>query len=137
MATDLSGDGGVMKQTTKAGAEDRKPQPGETVFAHYTGKLDNGQVFDSSIGKPHRKMGFFFQLGAGQVIKGWDVGFGNMQIGEHATLVCKPDYAYGSGGGGPIPPNATLTFEVQLLDSKKMTPKELQDLNMEVERLRG
>lgn len=70
---DLTGDGGIIKETTKAG-DGPTPQPGDIVFAHYTGKLSDGQVFDSSIGKPHRKMGFFFELGAGQVIKGWDVG---------------------------------------------------------------
>ena len=54
-----------------------------TVFAHYTGKLQTGEVFDSSRGKPHRaEFGFFFQLGQGQVIQGWDVGFANMSIGE-------------------------------------------------------
>merc|ERR1712048_402400 len=82
---DCSGDGGVMKTTTKEGTG-KTPQNGEIVFAHYTGKLSDGTVFDSSIGKPHRKMGFFFQMGAGAVIKGWDVGIKTMKVGEKATL---------------------------------------------------
>merc|ERR1712228_823836 len=135
-SVDVSGDGGVMKQVTKEGTG-ATPQSGETVFAHYTGKLANGEVFDSSIGKPHRKMGFFFVMGTGGVIKGWEVGFASMKVGEKATLTIQPAYGYGKEGGGPIPPNATLTFEVELLDTKKMSQKEMGDLEAEVDRLRG
>eukprot|EP00927_Polykrikos_kofoidii_P069110 TRINITY_DN644_c1_g1_i1.p2 TRINITY_DN644_c1_g1~~TRINITY_DN644_c1_g1_i1.p2 ORF type:complete len:140 (-),score=32.72 TRINITY_DN644_c1_g1_i1:96-515(-) len=135
-AVDLTGDGGVTKQVVQAGSEARTPQKGEIVFAHYTGRLDNGEIFDSTKGKPHRVKGFFFEIGAGQVIKGWDVGFESMQIGEHAILTCRSEYAYGASGGGPIPPNATLTFEVELLNSKTLSAEELDELNKEVERLR-
>ena len=86
-------------------------------LAHYTGTLENGKKFDSSrdCNQP-----FEFNLGEGSVIKGWDIGFATMRIGEHAILVCKPEYAYGSSSAGPsIPPNSTLLFDVELLDYKE------------------
>lgn len=82
-------------------------------MVHYTGTLDNGTVFDSSRtrGKP-----FKFAVGKGEVIKGWDEGVAKMSVGSRAKLVCSPDYAYGSRGHpGIIPPNSTLTFDVELL----------------------
>ena len=87
---------------------------GAKVKIHYHGTLENGTVFDSSVqrGKP-----FECQIGVGQVIKGWDEGVVQLKKGQKATLICPPDYAYGSrGAGGVIPPNATLKFEVELLD---------------------
>merc|ERR1712232_1284806 len=116
------------------------PQPGDTVFVHYTGKLPDGKVFDSSIGKPHRELfGFYFELGAGAVIGGWDKGVATMKKGEKAVLTCKPDYAYGAEGtpGGPIPPNATLIFEVELKDFRKCTPAEVDDMDRKVAAARG
>jgi len=74
----------------------------------------DGTVFDSSVqkGRP-----FKFQVGVGQVIRGWDEGIGQLQKGQKAVLICPPEYAYGEkGAGGVIPPNATLKFEVELLD---------------------
>lgn len=89
------------------------PQKGSQVTAYYTGKLLDGTVFDST----DKRGPFKFTLGRGQVIKCWDEGFAQMKKGAKATLHCPPDYAYGSrGAGGLIPPNATLTFEVELLD---------------------
>merc|ERR1740121_2896975 len=95
----------------------RQPKKGEKVWAHYTGKLTNGEIFDSSIPKPHRKKGFDFVLHAGAVISGWDFGVESMKLGEKAELLCDPSFAYGEQGtpGGPIPPNATLIFEIELL----------------------
>ena len=85
---------------------------GNKVAVHYTGKLTNGQVFDSSVsrGRPLE-----FTVGVGQVIRGWDEGICQLKVGEKAVLTCPPDYAYGeAGAGGVIPPNATLIFEVEL-----------------------
>ena len=81
---------------------------------HYTGKFPNGQVFDSSVtrGQPLE-----FTLGAGQVIRGWDEGVAQLKKGQKATITCPPEYAYGAAGaGGVIPPNATLIFDVELVD---------------------
>ncbi|KAG5680088.1 hypothetical protein PVAND_009614 [Polypedilum vanderplanki] len=89
------------------------PKNGQTVVAHYTGTLSDGKVFDSSRtrGKP-----FKFKIGRGEVIRGWDEGFAKLSVGQKAKLICSPDYAYGARGHpGVIPPNATLTFEVELL----------------------
>mmetsp|Transcript_73220 Transcript_73220/g.160228 ORF Transcript_73220/g.160228 Transcript_73220/m.160228 type:complete len:139 (-) Transcript_73220:103-519(-) len=134
---DISGDGGVMKKLLQEGSG-KQPAQGDTVFVHYTGKLTNGNVFDSSVGKPHRaKYGFYFTLGAGDVIKGWDVGVATMKIGEKALLTCSPEYAYGAQGAPPvIPANATLLFEVELLDTKPLTSAERRAIDAEVAALR-
>lgn len=97
----------VFVPTNSDGARD-----GDYVFVHYTGRLDNGTVFDSSRtrGKPLN-----FILGEGQVIKGWDEGIKGMHIGQKRTLVIPPSLAYGSEEKGPIPANSTLTFEVELM----------------------
>lgn len=84
---------------------------GDTLTVNYTGKLQDGTVFDSSIGKNP----ISFVLGAGKVIPGWDQGLQGMQIGGKRLLVIPPDLAYGADGYGPIPANATLIFEVDLL----------------------
>lgn len=97
--------------------------PGKGVVVHYTGWLydpaqpqGHGAKFDSSL---DRKVPFGFVLGAGKVIKGWDEGVAGMKVGGERTLVIPPDMGYGArGAGGVIPPNATLIFDVQLLDVK-------------------
>ena len=86
---------------------------GNTVEVHYTGWLKDGTKFDSSL---DRKQPFTFQLGAGRVIKGWDEGVAGMKIGGKRKLIIPASLGYGSrGAGGLIPPNAELTFEVELL----------------------
>ena len=90
-----------------------RPTPGTKVKVHYTGKLEDGTVFDSSVtrGEP-----FTFNVGCGEVISGWDEGIVQLAKGQKAILTCPPEYAYGQRGSGMIPANATLTFEVELID---------------------
>lgn len=96
----------------------QSPTQGQTCVMHYTGWLweneAKGDKFDSSVdrGRP-----FSFKIGVGQVIAGWDEGVGSMQVGGKRTLLIPPDLGYGArGAGGVIPPNATLLFEVELLE---------------------
>ena len=94
-----------------------KPKNGEMVKVHYTGMLLNGEVFDSSYS---RNMPIEFVLGSGRVIKGWDEGISLIPIGASAKLLIPSDLAYGErGAGGVIPPNSTLVFEIEVIDSKK------------------
>lgn len=88
------------------------PQQGQEVTVHYTGTLDTGTKFDSSL---DRGQPFKFQIGVGRVIKGWDEGVMTMKVGGKRKLVIPPQLGYGARGVGPIPPNATLVFEVELL----------------------
>jgi peptidylprolyl isomerase len=105
---------------------------GDTVAMNYTGKLADGTVFDSNVdpkfsyinpetGKEgHYLVPFVFTIDGGMVIKGWDIGVTGMKVGEKRMLEIQPEYAYGSvGAGGVIPPNATISFEVELLEIKK------------------
>ena len=89
---------------------------GKTVSVHYTGKFQDGKVFDSSI---PRGEALTFRLGVGQVIKGWDEGIALMKVGGKAQLTIPPQLAYGErGASGVIPPNATLIFDVELIAVK-------------------
>jgi FKBP-type peptidyl-prolyl cis-trans isomerase len=89
---------------------------GKSVSVHYEGSLVNGQVFDSSY---RRNKPISFQLGVGQVIPGWDEGIALLKVGDKARFVIPPNLGYGSAGaGGVIPPNATLVFDVELMDTK-------------------
>ena len=108
---------GLQYEDTKVG-EGASPSKGQTCVMHYTGWLWDGSAkgakFDSSVdrGKP-----FTFPIGQGRVIKGWDEGVADMKIGGKRTLIIPPALGYGAAGaGGVIPPNATLLFEVELLE---------------------
>ncbi|HSR02862.1 MAG TPA: FKBP-type peptidyl-prolyl cis-trans isomerase [Methylophilaceae bacterium] len=110
----------LVKNDTAIG-DGREAEIGFIVSVHYTGWLydenapdKKGEKFDSSL---DRGQPFEFPLGAGQVIQGWDQGFAGMKIGGKRTLIIPPEMGYGArGAGGVIPPNATLIFDVELLD---------------------
>lgn len=90
---------------------------GSSVTVNYIGRLTDGKVFDTSLQEGRQP--FTFSVGAGQVIKGWDEGLIGMKIGGQRRLIIPPDKGYGAtGAGGVIPPNATLVFDIELLDVK-------------------
>ena len=94
--------------------EGKKAESGKTVAVHYEGSLENGKVFDSSY---PRKKPIEFRLGQGQVIEGWDEGIALLRVGDKARFVIPSYLGYGShGAGGAIPPNATLIFDVELME---------------------
>lgn len=115
------------KTTTKSGLviiekgmpskADVTAAPGDSVWVEYTGALKDGKKFDSSSDHPGQPL--IFVLGQGQVIKGWDEGITGMKVGEKRKLIIPPTLGYGAHGAGPIPPNSTLIFDVQLLGLKK------------------
>ena len=107
-------DSGLEYIDVKVG-EGAEAEAGQTVSVHYTGWLVNGTKFDSSV---DRGQPFEFPLGGGRVIKGWDEGVAGMKIGGVRKLIIPSDMGYGSRDAGPIPPDSTLLFEVELLGVK-------------------
>jgi len=108
-------DSGLRYKLLEKG-EGPSAEKGKTVSVHYEGSLLNGQVFDSSF---QRNQPISFQLGVGQVIPGWDEGIQLLRVGDKARLVIPSELAYGAAGaGGVIPPNATLLFDVELVEVK-------------------
>ncbi|XP_068598846.1 peptidyl-prolyl cis-trans isomerase FKBP5 [Brachionichthys hirsutus] len=106
-------DKGVIKIVTHQGLDGDRPMIGDKVTIHYTGRLLNGKKFDCS---RDRKEPFCFNVGKGQVLKAWDSGVLSMQRGEVCTLLCKPEYAYGTAGNpNKIPPSSSVVFEMELL----------------------
>eukprot|EP00444_Apocalathium_aciculiferum_P071440 CAMPEP_0183579388 /NCGR_PEP_ID=MMETSP0371-20130417/143688_1 /TAXON_ID=268820 /ORGANISM="Peridinium aciculiferum, Strain PAER-2" /LENGTH=261 /DNA_ID=CAMNT_0025789901 /DNA_START=85 /DNA_END=867 /DNA_ORIENTATION=+ len=116
---DLRGDGKLVKSIIRHGFDSGiRPQLGDEVAVHFVGTLEGGHVFDDS-----RKRGgpFKFHLGLGEVIKGWDEGVATMWKGERALLTIDPELAYGpQGAGWKIPPNATVQFDIELLDVEEI-----------------
>jgi len=102
---------GVEYTTLKAGAGD-PAAAGQRVTVHYVGKLDDGKVFDSSRARDKPSQ---FEIGTGKVIKGWDEAVPGMKVGEVRNLTVPPAAGYGALGKDPIPPNATLHFEIELM----------------------
>jgi FKBP-type peptidyl-prolyl cis-trans isomerase len=102
----------LMKKVIQEGTGETCPN-GVQAIVHYTGKFLTGQPFDSSY---NRNQPFQFTVGAGQVIKGWDICVASMKIGEKCLLLVPPHMGYGASGvGGVIPPNAVLAFDIELL----------------------
>jgi peptidylprolyl isomerase len=111
---------GLKIVEVKSLTEAMTAQNGDLVWVHYTGKLENGNKFDSSFDRRDQQgelQPIAFRLGQGKVIKGWDEGVAGMKVGEKRRLIIPPNLAYGTqgAGNGVIPPNATLTFDVELV----------------------
>jgi len=111
LANNNQNQGDLETEILTEGTGDQTVASGDSITVDYTGTLDDGTEFDSSIGKTP----FTFTIGQGSVIPGWDQGLLGMKVGEERKLVIPSNLAYGASGAGTIPPNATLTFTVKLL----------------------
>ncbi|NTW26793.1 MAG: FKBP-type peptidyl-prolyl cis-trans isomerase [Candidatus Moranbacteria bacterium] len=106
---------GLEIKTTQEGTGDRVIKSGDHISVHYTGKLTNGTVFDSSV---TRGVPFDFTIGQGMVIAGWEQGFIGAKVGEKRTLTIPAEMGYGSRDMGTIPANSTLIFDVEVMGIK-------------------
>ena len=99
-------------ETLQEGSGEQTVKSGDTITVHYTGTLEDGTKFDSSVdrGEP-----FTFTIGTGQVIQGWEQGFSGMKVGEKRRLTIPPEMGYGDRAIGTIPANSVLIFEVELI----------------------
>jgi len=135
-AIDLTGDGGVIKTIVRRAKPDAIAPTDNLplVDVHYEGILpETGEVFDTT---REDNTVFTFEVGKGNVIKGWDVALRTMKVGEVAKLTLKPEYAYGSAGSPPdIPPDATLVFEVELVACRPPKGSSLNSVSDEKARL--
>jgi peptidylprolyl isomerase len=121
---------GLRYRITQPAGEPATAQPGDVVMVHYTVKLENGEELETSL-RPVAQGRFMlikpliFKLGEGWMIKGWDEGIKGMKVGEKRTLVVPPELAYGAAGagGGVIPPNATLVFDIELVGVWRAPPQ--------------
>jgi peptidylprolyl isomerase len=104
-----------LKYTDEVVGTGPSPTIGSNVTVHYTGTLENGTKFDSSV---DRHQPLTFVIGTGSVIKGWDEGVMSMKVGGKRKLIIPPNLAYGAAGRSGIPPNSTLNFDVELLGVK-------------------
>jgi peptidylprolyl isomerase len=112
LGTSVKTASGLTYIITKRG-KGRMPKVGEMVVVNYTGTLLNGKKFDSSYDSGRA---ISFQLGRGRVIKGWDEGLAKLRTGDQAIFIIPPKLGYGAAGNGPVPPNATMIFVVELMD---------------------
>ncbi|XKT74221.1 MAG: FKBP-type peptidyl-prolyl cis-trans isomerase [Patescibacteria group bacterium UBA2163] len=118
-----------LKMQNIVSGNGEEAEAGDVVVVHYTGVLPDGTVFDSS---HNRGEPFIFELGAGQVIEGWERGVSGMQVGGRRLLVIPPELGYGATAVGPIPANATLIFDVELLQILSSEAREQQaEVNLE------
>ena len=109
----ISETGSGLKYVDIVEGDGQQPKAGDSVSVHYTGWLESGQKFDSSL---DRRQPLVFPLGRGRVIKGWDEGVASMRVGGKRKLISPAHLAYGDrGAAGVIPPGATLIFEVELV----------------------
>lgn len=111
-------EGGTKYKVVQQAGERRSAREGDVLFVHYTGRLTDGTVFDSSLSRPGRfgiPEPLTLQLGAGGVIPGMEAGLKGMQVGEKRTLIIPPEQAYGQREVGPIPAGSTLEFDVELV----------------------
>ena len=127
---DVAGDGGVLKNVIKAG-DGPTPQEGDQCAVEYVG-VCNGTEFDRNVGG----YPFEFTLGDGKVVKGWEVAFASMKLGDKVQLVLTGEYGYGEDGSGTdIPPGAELTFDITFVNLKSVGGKSVEVVNEEKTRL--